>query len=154
MKNISMLEDLETIRKGHSIVFFDFDNDGRQDIYSSLDGMWSADPWSNQFFVNNSQLDNTWLKIRLRGRATNYLGIGARIRVTAVNADGGKLVRYHHMDNKTGFGSAPYMAHFGLLHAISIEKVELYWPVTRKEKSYEVSLNKLNIVDENGGVEQ
>jgi FG-GAP-like repeat/ASPIC and UnbV len=153
MKNISMLEGFGTIQKGHGIVFFDFDNDGRQDIYSSLGGMWPADPWPNQFFVNHSQLDTTWVKIRLRGRATNYFGIGARIRVTAVNGDGAKLVRYYHMDNKTGFGSAPYMAHFGLLDATSIEKVEVFWPVTKKERRYSASLGTLNILDENEGVE-
>jgi hypothetical protein len=154
MKNISMLQGFGTTQKGHGIVFFDYDNDGRQDIYSSLGGMWPSDPWPNQFFVNNSQLHNNWVKIRLRGRATNYFGIGARIRVTAVSGDGERIVRYYHVDNKTGFGSAPYLAHMGLLNATSIEKVEVYWPVTKKVKSYDATLGTLNILDENEGIEK
>src|SRR5262249_46600911 len=42
LTNISMLHGFGTIQKGHGIVFFDFNNDGKQDIYSSLGGMWPA----------------------------------------------------------------------------------------------------------------
>ncbi len=33
MENISMLDGFGTMQKGHGIVFFDFDNDGRQDVF-------------------------------------------------------------------------------------------------------------------------
>jgi hypothetical protein len=150
--NISMLHGFGTIQKGHSIVFFDFDEDGDQDIYSSLGGMWPADSWPNQFFVNNSQLENSWVKIRLRGRQTNYYGIGAKIRVVARNPDSEKIVRYYHIDNKTGFGSAPYLAHIGLFDATEIETVEVRWPVSRTTKIYSAALGQLNILDEAEGV--
>ena len=45
MTNIPSLHGFGTVQKGHGIVFFDFDNDGDQDIYSSLGGMWPADSW-------------------------------------------------------------------------------------------------------------
>ena len=152
--NISMLYGFGTIQKGHGIVFFDFNDDGKQDIYSSLGGMWPSDPWPNQFFVNQSQLSNQWVKMRLRGRQTNYYGIGATIRVTAANANGEKIVRYHHMDQGTGFGSMPYLAHIGLLDATCIEEVEVHWPVSKTIKRYQVSLGKLHILDENEGIEK
>src|SRR5262249_2602646 len=66
--NISMLHGFGTIQKGHGIVFFDFNNDGKQDVYSSLGGMWPSDRWPSQFFVNESDLKNAFVKIRLRGR--------------------------------------------------------------------------------------
>ena len=154
MTNISMLHGFGTIQKGHGIVFFDFDEDGDQDIYSSLGGMWPGDGWPNQFFVNNSQLENKWVKIRLRGRQTNYFGVGCTIRVTAVNADGEEIIRYYHMDNKTGFGSAPYLAHIGLLDATHIEEVEVRWPVSKTTKIYKARLGQLNILDENEGTEK
>jgi hypothetical protein len=148
MRNVSMLEGFGTVQKGHGIVFFDFDNDGRQDIYSSLGGMWPADRWPSQLLVNRSQLTNTWVKIRLRGRKTNYFGVGCTIKVTAENAKAETITRYYHMDNKTGFGSAPYLAHIGLMDAVCIKAVEVYWPVSRCRKTYPASINQLNILDE------
>jgi hypothetical protein len=148
LANVSMLQGFGTIQKGHGIVFFDFDNDGRQDIYSSLGGMWPADRWPNQFFVNHSRLENSWVKIRLRGRETNYYGVGATIKVMAENQQQEEIVRYYQMDNKTGFGSAPYLAHVGLMNAARIKAVEVYWPVSRCRETYSADLNKLNILDE------
>ena len=151
MRNISMTNGFGSIQKGHGIVFFDFDNDGRQDIFSSLGGMWPADRWPSQLFVNRSKLSNTWIKIRLRGRQTNHFGVGCKIKVSAENSAGEELIRFYHMDNKTGFGSAPYLAHIGLMNAVRLKQVEVYWPVTRQWKSYPAQLNALNLLDESEG---
>lgn len=148
LTNISMLQGFGTIQKGHGIVFFDFDNDGDQDIYSSLGGMWPADRWPNQFFVNNSLLENSWISIRLQGRQTNNFGAGAMIKVTAWNQKQEEIVRYYQMDNKTGFGSAPYLAQIGLMDANRIGAVEVYWPVSRCRKTYPAKLRELNTLDE------
>lgn len=148
LTNISMLQGFGTIQKGHGIVFFDFDNDGDEDIYSSLGGMWPADKWPNQFFVNNSKTGNNWVEIRLRGRRTNYFGVGATIKVVAENQQQEEITRYYQMDNKTGFGSAPYLAHIGLMNATRIKGVEVFWPVSRCRKTYQAKLNGLNILDE------
>jgi len=148
LTNISMLQGFGTIQKGHGIVFFDFDNDGNEDIYSSLGGMWPADKWPNQFFVNHSKTGNNWVNIRLHGTKTNYFGVGARIKVTAENQQKEEIVRYYDMDNKTGFGSAPYLAHIGLMNATSIKGVEVYWPASGCRKTYRANLDKLNTLDE------
>lgn len=149
MDNISMLEGFGTIQKGHSPVFFDFDEDGDQDVYSSLGGMWPSDAWPNQLFVNDSDLaGRAWVKLRLRGRETNHFGVGARITIVAETADGEEVVRRLHMDNKTGFGSAPYLAHIGLLDAQKIDGVEVYWPVSRCTVTYDATLFQLNVLDE------
>lgn len=149
MDNISMLEGFGTIQKGHSPVFFDFDEDGDQDVYSSLGGMWPTDAWPNQMFVNESDLAGAaWVKVRLRGRWTNRFGVGARITVEAEAPDGSPIVRRAQMDNKTGFGSAPYLAHVGLLDAERIRAIEVYWPVSRCHHRYPATLNRLNVLDE------
>jgi FG-GAP-like repeat len=148
LTNISMLNGFGTIQKGHGIVFFDFDNDGRQDVYSSLGGMWPADAWPNQFFVNKSNLKNSWVKIRLRGRKTNHFGVGATIKVVAENQKHDEIVRYYLMDQKTGFGSGPYLAHIGLMNATQINGVEVYWPASGCRKTYRAELGKLNTLDE------
>jgi VCBS repeat protein/ASPIC/UnbV protein len=148
LDNISMLQGFGTIQKGHGIVFADFDNDGDQDIYSSLGGMWPADKWPNQLFVNDSRLENKWVTIRLRGRKTNYYGLGARIKVVAENRKGEKIVRYALMDLRTGFGSSPYLAHVGLMDAVRIQEVEVYWPASGCRQLYPAELDKLNLLDE------
>jgi len=148
LSNISMLQGFGTIQKGHGIVFFDFNNDGKEDVYSSLGGMWPADKWPNQFFVNNSKTGNTWINIRLRGRKTNYFGVGATIEVVAENRQPEEIVRYYQMDNKTGFGSAPYLAHIGLMNAVRIKYVEVFWPASGCRKIYQATLGQLNTLDE------
>jgi len=146
--DITMLEGFGTIQKGHGIVFFDFDDDGDQDVFSSLGGMWQGDRWPNQLFVNESDNGNSWVKIRLRGRQTNRFGLGARITVNAISPDGEAIVRTYAMDHKTGFGSAPYLAHIGLLDAVSIRDVEVFWPVSGCRGSYPAQLSSLNRLDE------
>ena len=148
LENVSMLNGVGNVQKGHGIVFFDFDNDGDQDVFSNLGGMWPADGWVSQFFVNESEVHNQWTKIRLRGRRTNFYGLGATLKITARRPDGSRLVRYRQMDNATGFGSAPYLAHVGLLDATAIEGVEVYWPASRCRWTYAAALRQLNVLDE------
>lgn len=147
--NVSMLQGFGNLQKGHGIVFFDFNNDGRQDVFSSLGGMWPGDAWASQLFINRSTLTNSWMKIRLRGRKSNYFGIGAMIRVQAENAKKEEIVRYYYMDQKTGFGGGPFLAHIGLSDAIKIGSVQVTWPSTRCKASYAAAIKKLNILDEN-----
>lgn len=138
--NVSMLDGFGTVQKGHGIVFFDFDADGDQDVYSALGGMWPGDAWPNQLFVNEGESGHAWVKLRLRGRRTNRHGVGAMIRVAARGAGGEPIVRTYHMDAKTGFGSAPYLAHIGLGAAVRIEEVEVRWPISGCRATYEVPL--------------
>jgi hypothetical protein len=151
MTNISMLHGLGTIQKGHGIVFFDFNNDGLEDVYSSLGGMWPGDPWRSQLFVNKSKTSNSWVKFRLRGRQTNRFGVGATLKVVGENAAGQEIVRYCQIDNKTGFGSSPYLAHVGLMDAVRVKTVEVYWPVIQQWRAYSAQLGDLNLLDEAEG---
>jgi len=148
MTDASVLAGFATIQKGHGIVFFDFDGDGDQDVYSALGGMWPADAWPNQLFVNESHLDRSWMAIRLRGRRSNHFGVGARIRVAAKAADGTPIVRTALIGNGTGFGSAPYLAHVGLLDAVAVESVEVSWPASHCTARYRGELKRLNVFDE------
>lgn len=147
-ENVSMLQGFGNLQKGHGIVFFDFNNDGRQDVFSSLGGMWPGDVWASQLFVNHSRLTNTWIKIRLRGRKSNRFGLGAMIRLTAENAAHEPIVRTYYMDQKTGFGAGPFLAHIGMADAVRITNAEVTWPATKCTASYDARLEQLNLLDE------
>jgi hypothetical protein len=148
MEDVSALGGFASVQKGHGIVFFDFDGDGDQDVYSALGGMWPADAWPNQLFVNESDTGNSWLAIRLRGRDGNRFGVGGRIRVVAAAPDGTPIVRTALLGNGTGFGSSPYLAHVGLLDAERVERVEVTWPSSRCTGVYAARLDQLNVLDE------
>ena len=148
MLHASALEGFGTIQKGHGIVFFDFDEDGDQDVYSSLGGMWQGDAWPNQLWVNESDTGHAWTKIRLRGRQSNRWGLGSTITVEARNADGERILRRHLMDNGTSFGSAPYLAHVGLLDAVAIDRITVTWMGSGCVGEYEAELGQLQWLDE------
>ena len=95
-----------------------------------------------------SELDGSWVRLRLRGRRTNRFGVGARIRVTAVDPAGAEITRRYHMDNKTGFGSAPYLAHVGLPGAVEIREIEVFWPASGCRGTYRGELGALLELDE------
>ena len=143
-----MVQSFGSIQKGHGVVFFDFDGDGDQDVMSSLGGMWPGDRWPNQLFVNESPAGGTWLELRLRGRQSNRHGLGAAIRVVARRPDGGEVLRTGTVDGKTGFGSGPLVARFGLGDASSVETVEVHWPVSGCRASYRAEINTRSVVDE------
>ncbi|MDA8018886.1 MAG: CRTAC1 family protein [Thermoanaerobaculia bacterium] len=146
--NASMMQSFGSIQKGHGVVFFDFDGDGDQDVISSLGGMWPGDRWPNQLFVNESPAVGSWLELRLRGRQSNRHGLGAAIRVVAQRPDGGEVVRTATIDGKTGFGSGPLVARFGLGDATSVESVEVRWPVSDCRASYRVEIDARTVLDE------
>ena len=151
-QNVSMLGGVGTIQKGHGIVFADFDEDGDQDIYSTLGGYWPGDAWPNQFWRNDSTTTNGWVKIALHGCQSNRFGLGAKIRITADYEDGKKRDFFYLMDNKSGFGSAPYLAHVGVGKATRIDQVEVTWigPGGAHTTRHQATLNSKTILVENG----
>jgi hypothetical protein len=147
LDNVSMLAGFGTLQKGHGVVFFDFDNDGDEDVYSSLGGMWPGDGWPNQLFVNESPKRH-WVDLRLRGRQTNRFGVGVRVEVHAVTPAGEPVVRHAVMNNKTGFGSAPYLLHMGLGDASRLDRIVVNWPVSRCRQIYLARIDSINTLDE------
>ncbi|NKB24321.1 MAG: hypothetical protein GKR87_08100 [Kiritimatiellae bacterium] len=146
----AMINSVGSIQKSHGIVFFDFDKDGDQDIYSSLGGLWPRDAWPGQFFVNESKITNNWMRIRLGGRQSNRFGLGAKITVMARDANGETETYTYHRDNKTTFGSVPYLAHMGLGDAVGVEHVHVRWPGQNTTQTYAAQINTEHLLDENG----
>jgi hypothetical protein len=147
LRDVSALAGFGTVQKGHGIVFFDFDSDGDQDVYSSLGGMWPADRWTSQLFINRGVVGG-WVKVRLHGRRSNRFGLGSTVTVRARRADGSELVRRRQVDHATGFGSAPYLLHVGLADAVAIDEIEVAWLGSGCVGGYPARLGALNRLDE------
>ena len=79
------------------------------------------------------------------------MGWGPAIKVVARSADSRAIVRYYHMDNKTGFGSAPYLAHIGLGDAVSIDRVEVRWPGDSRVRVYAAEPGRTHVFAQRQG---
>jgi hypothetical protein len=66
------------LQKGHGIAFADLDNDGDQDIFAVLGGVYPGDTHPRVLFENPG-FDNHWITLRLEGREANHAARGARM---------------------------------------------------------------------------
>ena len=116
------------LQKGHGVAFADFDEDGDQDVLVELGGAYSADHFNNALFENPG-FGNQWLKVRLRGERSNRFGVGAKIKVVAM--ENGEEREIHRTVGATSsFGGNPLLQEIGLGQATAIQLVEVYWPAT------------------------
>ena len=115
------------IQKGHGVAFGDIDNDGDQDIYEVMGGAYEGDLSNNLLFENPGITDSKWTNIKVQGKTCNRGGIGSRIAVFTVQADGSKMTTWSAVSTGSSFGSASLQQEIGLGNAMAIERVEVYW---------------------------
>ena len=122
------------LQKGHGIAFADLNNDGQQDVFAQMGGANFSDVAYSALFANPGHRGR-WLVLRLEGARTNRGAMGARIRVTARTPRGRRTL---HRTVGTGgsFGANPLRAEIGLGSADAVERVEVYWPVTRRLEQF------------------
>jgi len=114
------------IQKGHAIAFADLNDDGCQDIYSTLGGAFSGDFARNALFLNPGNT-NHWLKLKLVGKQANRSAIGARIQVTLKTPAGDREL--HRVVSSGGsFGASPLRQEIGVGDATAIAAVHIRWP--------------------------
>jgi hypothetical protein len=105
----------------------DYDRDGFLDFFLSC-GNGVAE--RNHLYRNNLPATgntNHWLMVRLAGKASNTIGVGAKVRATATIR--GKVVQ--QLRDITVPGSVTqedYLAHFGLGDATNVTKLRIEWP--------------------------
>jgi enediyne biosynthesis protein E4 len=112
--------------------FADFDRDGRVDaIVTRLN-----EPAVLLRNVANS--GNHWLTIRLKGRASNHDGIGARVVLTTA---GGRQV--NRSTSAVGYASASDTAvHFGLGREMVARQLEIEWPGGQRQTLRDVAADQ------------
>jgi len=119
------------LQKGHGIAFGDLDNDGDQEVYSTVGGVVESDHYPNQLFENPGNT-NRWLKLQLEGVTSNRSAIGARVKLAT---SGGERVLHRTVGTGGSFGSAPLRLEFGLGDAERIVRAEVFWPMTGATQS-------------------
>ena len=72
------------LHKGHGVAFADIDNDGDEDIITSIGGAQPGDSHAFRLFENPGN-GNDWISLKLVGVKANRAAIGARIKVTVKN---------------------------------------------------------------------
>jgi hypothetical protein len=123
------------LQKGHGIAFGDVDNDGDQDILAQMGAFYLADAFHDAFFENPGN-SNHWVTLLLRGDRSNHFGIGARIRVDVTTPAGPRSI--HVVCGLGGsFGASSVQQEIGLGDAVSIERIEVFWPVTDTRQVFE-----------------
>jgi hypothetical protein len=104
-----------------SSVIFDLDDDGDLDIVTNE---FNAQPQVLISDLAQVKPDTNFLKIRLRGTASNRNGLGARVTVTTENAT---YTQWY--DGKSGYLSQSVdKLYFGLADSDAVSSVEVTWP--------------------------
>ena len=121
------------LQKGHGIAFADINNDGNQDVFEKMGGAYDGDTAYSSLYANPGH-GNHWITLQLEGVQTNRCAIGARIKVTVRTAGGTRDI-YKTVGSGASFGCNPLRQEIGLGQAQAIDRVEIYWPVSRKTQT-------------------
>lgn len=116
-----------------SVVAADFDRDGACDLLVGSDGGGPL-----RLFSNALPATNAHLRVQLRGTASNYAGIGARVIVQC-----GQRQIVRDVFGANGFmGQAPPELLVGLGDAKRIDKLTIRWPTGESEHYTDLAVNQ------------
>jgi hypothetical protein len=121
------------------VAFGDLDNDGRVDaVVSVLNGQ-------AKIFHNITASGNHWILLKLTGRKSNRMGIGARLRL--VTDDGRE--QYNHVTTSTGYAcSSDSRVHFGLGASKTVREIEVLWPSGVRQVLRDVAGDRVVAIEE------
>ncbi len=115
------------MHKGHGVTFADIDNDGDEDLITSIGGATPGDSHAFRLFENPGN-GNDWISLKLVGVKANRAAIGARIRVTVKDQAGAARSIYRTVGSGGSFGASPLEQHIGLGKSAQILSIEIWWP--------------------------
>jgi len=133
-QDVTTSGDFGHLQKGHGVSFADINNDGQQDIFNELGGALQGDTAYSALYANPGH-DNHWITLKLEGVQTNRSAIGARIKVV-LNTPGGAREVHRTVGSGGSFGCNPFRQEIGLGKALNIDRVEIYWPASRKTQAF------------------
>jgi hypothetical protein len=136
--DVSHLSGADSDGDGRCVVAADFRNNGKQDLVVRQVGGGAL-----LFYENNLPTGN-YLKVTLRGRKSNRLGIGARL---TAQVQGQNLVREMYPVN-TFRSQMPNLVHFGLGQARTVKQLTIHWPSGEKQVLTSLAGNRHIVITE------
>ena len=120
------------LQKGHGIAFGDLDNDGDQDIYTTLGGAVEGDNAHNALFANPNH-GNHWITLKLQGKTVSKDAQNSRV---VIRCKEGNQVQDFHLTVGSGgsFGASSLQVEAGLGKFTTIESLEIWWGGNPKKK--------------------
>lgn len=131
--------DFQLAAAHRGVAFGDIDNDGRIDaVVTVLNGPL-------KYFHNVSKNANHWILLKLVGKKSNRMGLGAQIRITG---DDGR-VQYNHATTAVGYACASdSRVHFGLGGDRVIREIEITWPSGTRQVLRNIAADQILRVEE------
>ena len=131
--------DFQKAAAHRGVAFGDIDNDGRMDaVVSVLNGQV-------KYFHNISQNGNHWILLKLTGKKSNRMALGAQIRITG--EDGAK--QYNEVTTAVGYAcSSDARVHFGLGASKTIREIDIKWPSRIHQVLHDVAADQILAIEE------
>ena len=122
--------------------FGDLDNDGRTDVVvENIDGR-------PMVLRNVGPEENRWITLRLQGKRSNQLAIGAKVTIT-----GGKMTQMQEVHSGGSYLSQNDLRlHFGLGKAEKVDTIEVRWPTGEISRFRDVTANHFYRITEGEGL--
>jgi hypothetical protein len=136
--DVSFLGGMDNDGDGRCVVAGDFRNNGRMEVLVQQSGGGALLLFENNFPQRN------YLRVSLRGRRSNRLGIGARL--TAL-VGGQQLVRELYPLNSFR-SQMPSEVHFGLADADKVDRLTIRWPSGKTQVLTDLRANAHIVIDE------
>ena len=122
------------LQKGHGVAFADIENSGNEDVLEEMGGALPGDTYQPVLYRNPGH-GNHWITLELEGVQTNRAAFGARISLTFKDQGETRHV-YRTVGYGSSFGGNPLRQHIGVGKADSIEKMEIFWPVSKSTQVF------------------
>ncbi|HEX3987584.1 MAG TPA: FG-GAP-like repeat-containing protein [Acidobacteriaceae bacterium] len=123
------------LHKGHGVAFADLGSNGQEDLVVSIGGATPGDAHQFRLFRNPGN-SNDWIDVKLIGVRSNRAAIGAQIRVTVKNGSQAPRSVDRTVNSGGSFGANPLEQHIGLGPHATIQRLEVWWPVSRTRQSF------------------
>jgi hypothetical protein len=131
--------DFQTEAPHRAVAFGDLFNEGRIDaVVTVLGGRM-------KLFHNVSDTTNHWILLKLVGKKSNRMGIGAQIHITT--EDGRQ--QWNEATTAVGYtGSSDSRVHFGLGKNEHIKEIEVRWPSGIKQVLRDIAVDRIMTIEE------
>jgi hypothetical protein len=127
---------------GRGSAYADIDGDGDLDVIMTSNG------GPARLFRNDGGAKNHWLRVTLRGKASNRDAIGAEVTVKA----GGLVQRRQLFPAKGYLSSVERTLTFGLGSIAQVDSLAVRWPSGKRTEIKGVAPDRAYLVDEDEGI--